>query len=204
MPQLILASSSPYRRELLARLKIPFEFISPNIDETPLPQESPQQLCERLSRAKAQAISQQHPSAIVIGSDQVASLNGAPLGKPGDAARACEQLQACSAERVDFYTGLCVQQGETQWFHLAHTQVVFRALSLAEIHAYLAAEQPFDCAGSFKAEGLGICLFEAINSQDPTDLIGLPLIALSRLLRQFGLHSLSAMQSSPPPAGTDP
>ncbi|HEY6527655.1 MAG TPA: Maf family nucleotide pyrophosphatase [Cellvibrionaceae bacterium] len=191
MPQIILASSSTYRKQLLSRLNLAFNIISPDVNETSHTHESPQQLCERLSRAKAQAVSTLNPAKIVIGSDQVASLNGTLLGKPGNKLRATQQLQSCSANSVDFFTGLCLQRGETQLFHLAHTQVKFRDLSTLEINSYLEAETPWDCAGSFKAEGLGICLFESIDSQDPTDLIGLPLIALSRMLREFGVNPLT-------------
>jgi septum formation protein len=185
MSQIILASSSTYRKQL------PFDTISPDVDETPQSHESPQQLCERLSRAKAQAVSILNPAKIVIGSDQVASLNGMSLGKPGNKLCAIQQLQSCSATSVDFFTGLCLQRGDIHLFHLAHTQVKFRDLSTLEINTYLEAETPWDCAGSFKAEGLGICLFESINSQDPTDLIGLPLIALSRMLREFSVNPLT-------------
>lgn len=190
MPPILLASSSSYRKVLLARLNLPFSTASPDIDESPLPNEPPQALCERLSRAKAAALSHQHPKSIIIGSDQVAALNGRLLGKPGNRARAFEQLTFASGQRVDFFTGLCVQMGNRQLFHLAHTQVYFRALSPREINRYIDAEKPWDCSGSFKAEGLGICLFDRINSCDPTDLIGLPLIALCRLLREFGVNPL--------------
>lgn len=190
MPPIVLASSSPYRKALLARLNLPFTTCSPEVDEAARPGETPTQQCERLSRSKAQAISCQQPEAIVIGSDQIAAIDGAVLGKPGNHARAVQQLSQCNGRQVDFFTGLCVQQGSQQHFHLAHTQVQFRQLTPAEIHRYVTIEAPFDCAGSFKAEGLGICLFDAISSCDPSDLIGLPLIALSQLLRQFGVNPL--------------
>ncbi len=191
MPPIVLASSSSYRKALLARLMLPFTTAVPNIDESALPQESPQALCERLSRAKANAVNLQHPEAVIIGSDQVAALNGRLLGKPGNRAGAFEQLTLASGRQMDFFTGLCVQRNGRQLFHLAHTQVCFRSLSAAQINRYIDLETPWDCAGSFKAEGLGICLFDSINSCDPTDLIGLPLIALSRMLKEFGIDPLS-------------
>lgn len=190
MPQLILASSSAYRQELLRRLSLPFTCISPNIDESPLEQESPAQLCERLSRSKADAVSRKHSTAIVIGSDQVACLGEDLMGKPGNRQNAITQLQNCSGRQVNFYSGLCLQLGDQQQFYLAQTQVQFRKLTLEEINNYLSFEKPWDCAGSFKAEGLGICLFTAIKSEDPTALIGLPLIALCQMLRNWGVNPL--------------
>ena len=190
MPKLILASSSVYRQELLRRLSLPFECSSPDIDESPQKDESPTEVCERLSRRKAEAISHDHPHAIVIGSDQVASLGGELMGKPGNRQNAVEQLQNCSGQQVDFYTGLCLQLGDQQQFYLARTQVQFRKLTLEEITNYLTIEKPWDCAGSFKAESLGICLFTALKSDDPTALIGLPLIALSQMLRNWGVNPL--------------
>lgn len=191
MPPIVLASSSPYRKALLTRLQLPFTTANPNVDESPLAHERPQALCERLSRAKAHALSHQYPDAIIIGSDQVASLNGRLLGKPGNRACAFEQLSCASGQSVDFFTGLCVQRSSNQLFHMAQTQVCFRRLTAAEINRYIDVETPWDCAGSFKAEGLGICLFDKISSSDPTDLIGLPLIALSRLLRELGINPLA-------------
>ncbi|HMY39591.1 MAG TPA: Maf family nucleotide pyrophosphatase [Marinagarivorans sp.] len=192
MPPIVLASSSSYRKALLSRLMLPFNTVQPDIDETPQACESPQALCERLSRAKAAAVSGQYSQAIVIGSDQVAALGTQLLGKPGNRARAFDQLTNCSGRPVDFFTGLCVQLGGTQLFHLAHTRVHFRTLTPAEINRYIDVEMPLDCAGSFKAEGLGICLFDRITSSDPTDLIGLPLIALTRMLREVGVNPLIA------------
>lgn len=191
MPPIVLASSSTYRKALLARLLLPFTTVSPEIDERALPHEQPKALCERLSRAKANVISGQFPDAIIIGSDQVAALGTHLLVKPGNRAAAIEQLSNASGQQVDFFTGLCVQKGSRQLFHLAHTQVRFRTLTPLEINHYLDLEQPWDCAGSFKAEGLGICLFDSVQSTDPTDLIGLPLIALSRFLRKFGVNPLA-------------
>lgn len=190
MHTLVLASGSNYRKELLTRLRIPFLTSIPDLDESALPEELPQQTCERLSRSKAQAVAKLFPSSVVIGSDQVASLDGVLLGKPGNLTKATEQLHSCSGKKVLFYTGLCVQQGDQQQFHLSQTVVNFRNLRAAEISAYLNAETPWDCAGSFKAEGLGICLFDSIDSSDPTDLIGLPLIPLCRMLRQLGIDPL--------------
>ena len=187
--RLILGSTSRYRRELLARLHVPFECIPPEVDETPQPNESPRDLALRLALAKAQAVAQQHPEAIVIGSDQVADLAGQPLGKPGNHARAVAQLQRMRGQTVVFQTALAVVCKATQFAQadLSAVRVRFRDLSDAEIERYLRLEQPYDCAGSAKSEGLGIALLEAIDSDDPTALIGLPLIRTCRLLRAAGL-----------------
>jgi septum formation protein len=183
---LILASTSPYRRELLQRLRLPFDCARPEVDETPLRGETPGQLVRRLARAKADAIAGQHPQAWVIGSDQAADLDGRILGKPGGREPAIAQLAAMSGRTVRFHTAVSLRRGAHALAAVDLTQVRFRGLSAAEIERYVDAEQPFDCAGSFKCEGLGISLFEAIDSHDPTALVGLPLIALSSLLREAG------------------
>jgi len=188
---LVLASTSAYRRELLARLGAPFRQQSPQVDEAPRPGEAPAILAARLAAAKAAAVAAMNPNALAIGSDQVADCAGSILGKPGDIARARQQLRASSANRVVFHTAICLidtRSAPAREFHaIDTTTVAFRHLTDAEIERYLARERPFDCAGSFKSEGLGISLFERIESQDPTALIGLPLIALCRLLREAGV-----------------
>lgn len=186
-PHLILGSTSPYRRELLARLRLPFETARPEVDETALHGEHPQALAVRLARAKALAVATLHPGAWVIGSDQVAAFDAHPIGKSGHRDAAIAQLAAMSGREVAFHTALCLARDTGELFEaLDTTRVRFRALSVEEIARYVDAEQPFDCAGSFKCEGLGIALFEAIESRDPTALVGLPLIATSRLLREAG------------------
>ena len=190
--QLILGSTSPYRRELLARLRLPFDVVAPNLDETPLANERPRDLANRLALAKARAVAQLHPRAVVIGSDQVADLNGEPLGKPGTHARAVAQLQRMRGKTVVFQTALavvCVDSGFEQR-DLAAVRVRFRDLTDADIEAYLQAEKPYDCAGSAKSEGLGIALLESIDSDDPTALVGLPLIRTCRMLRAAGIPLL--------------
>ena len=186
---LVLGSTSRYRSELLQRLRIPFEIAAPEVDETPLPGESPWNLAMRLSLAKAHAVAARFPQAVVIGSDQVADLHGQPLGKPGNHANAVAQLRRMRGHTVVFQTALsvvCLETGFAQ-SALAPVQVLFRDLSDAEIEAYLLAEQPYDCAGSAKSEGLGISLLERIDSDDPTALIGLPLIRTCQLLRAAGV-----------------
>lgn len=186
-PRLILGSTSRYRRELLERLRLPFDVARPDTDETPLAGETPESLARRLARAKAADVAARHPEAWVIGSDQVAEFDGRPLGKPGTHEAATEQLQAMSGRSVRFLTGLCLTRGDGEILEALDCTVVrFRALATEEIQRYLAAEQPYDCAGSFKSEGLGITLFDAIETHDPTALIGLPLIATARLLREAG------------------
>lgn len=188
-PALILASTSPYRRELLARLGLPFETQAPAVDETPLPGEAPRELALRLARAKARDVARHHPQALVIGSDQVADLHGQPLGKPGSHERARAQLSRMSGQTVLFHTAVslaCAARGLLQT-ELATVRVRFRELDAASIERYLRAEQPYDCAGSAKSEGLGITLLAAIESDDPTALIGLPLIRTAALLRAAGL-----------------
>ncbi len=184
--QLILASTSIYRRELLERLRIPFDVISPKVDETPLPGESTLDLALRLAKAKAAAVAKDHPEAWVIGSDQVADLCGAAIGKPGNFERAMAQLQLMRGATVTFQTALCLMHGDVETTINIPTEVTFRKLSDDVLEAYLHAEEPYDCAGSAKSEGLGISLLESIKSDDPTALIGLPLIALSGLLRDAG------------------
>ena len=188
-PRLILASSSAYRRALLERLHLPFEAIAPHIDETPLGGETPQATALRLARAKAEAVALQHPGALVIGSDQVATLDGEQIGKPGDHARALAQLQMMRGREVVFHTALCLWDGRDGSAQLENIQVFvrFRDLPDAEFDAYLRIEQPYDCAGSAKNEGLGIALLERIDSSDPTALTGLPLIALTGMLRRAGV-----------------
>ena len=187
---LILGSTSAYRRELLGRLRLPFEVVAPLVDETPLAGELPKDLALRLARAKAGAVAQQHPHAVVIGSDQVADLHGEPLGKPGNHARAMAQLQKMRGQQVVFQTAVsvvCQATGFAQT-ELAAVKVQFRPLSDAEIERYLLAEQPYDCAGSAKSEGLGITLLDSIESDDPTALVGLPLIRTCQLLRLAGIQ----------------
>ena len=184
--RLVLASTSPYRRELLARLRLPFDVVRPEVDETPAPGEPPATLALRLARAKAAAVAAAHPDAWVIGSDQVADLDGVPLGKSGGRAAAIDQLAAMSNRAVVFRTAVSVRRGDATHDALDATRVRFRPLSREEIERYVDAEQPFDCAGSFKSEGLGIALFDAIETHDPTALIGLPMIATARLLRLAG------------------
>ena len=187
---LILASTSAYRRELLLRLGLAFEVCSPGVDETPLPGERPADLALRLALAKAQAVAQQHPGAVVIGSDQVADLHGEALGKPGNHANAVNQLRRQSGEAVVFQTAVAVVCLERQYAQceLASVKVRFRSISEAEIVAYLRAEPAYDCAGSAKREGLGITLLERIDSDDPTSLIGLPLMRTCALLRGVGIR----------------
>ena len=185
-PLLILASTSAYRRELLERLRIPFEVVSPKVDETPLNGESTLELALRLAKAKAIAVSKDHPNAWVIGSDQVADLCGAAIGKPGNFERALAQLQLMRGQTVTFHTALCLMKGDTQTTLNVPTEVTFRKLADESLESYLLAEEPYDCAGSAKSEGLGISLLESIKSDDPTALIGLPLIALTGLLRDAG------------------
>ena len=185
-PRLILASTSVYRRELLERLGIPFTVISPKVDETPLPGESTLELALRLAKAKAAAVSKDYPDAWVIGSDQVADLCGAAIGKPGNFERAMAQLQLMRGSTVTFHTALCVMKGNIETTLSVPTEVTFRKSSDEILESYLLTEEPYDCAGSAKSEGMGITLLEAIKSDDPTALIGLPLIALTGLLRDAG------------------
>jgi septum formation protein len=191
-PPLILGSTSRYRREMLQRLRLPFEVQSPEVDETPHSGETPSSLALRLALAKARAVALRFPDAAVIGSDQVADLNGQPIGKPGDHARATEQLRAMRGKAVVFQTAVAVVCRARQYeaSALVPVTVRFRMLSDAEIEHYLRTEQPYDCAGSAKSEALGIALLAAIESDDPTALVGLPLIKTCELLRGAGVDPL--------------
>lgn len=190
MAALILASTSRYRSELLSRLAVPFETRAPGVNEAHRPGESPADRAVRLALEKARAVAQAYPAALVIGADQVAACGGHPLDKPGDAACAREQLEALSGRTALFYSACALLCGDRK-VHLAHvdtTTVVFRELNAAEIERYVERERPFDCAGGFRAESLGISLFECIESRDPTALIGLPLIWLASALRAAGFQ----------------
>jgi len=192
-PKILLASSSPYRRQLLARLCPQAQALPPRADETPGPEESPKDLAVRLARSKALSLAEeQDRNCLIIGSDQVASLKGKPMGKPGSWERARVQLREASGHWLNFYTGLCLhdnRNGETQTCCETY-RVKFRRLSQAQIDRYLSLEQPYDCAGSFKAEGLGVRLFERMEGADPNTLIGLPLIALINLMLSAGYDPL--------------
>lgn len=190
--QLILASTSPFRRELLARLELPFTVQAPDVDETRQPREDASALVARLAEQKAQAVASQHAAALVIGSDQAAVLDGEIIGKPGDHARAMAQLQRASGQAVTFHTGLCLLDTASGRRQIAVEtfRVLFRALTPVMIDRYLRREQPYNCAGSFKSEGLGIALFERLEGDDPTGLIGLPLIRLTRMLEAAGVAVL--------------
>ncbi len=191
-PRLILASSSAYRKQLLSRLRLPFDAASPDIDETPLPGETPAETALRLAVAKAEAIARDAGEALVIGSDQVATLDGEQIGKPGNHAHALAQLQKMRGREVVFHTALCLLDSRPLATHRlqrenVQTVVRIRDLPDAELDAYLRIEQPYDCAGSAKNEELGIAIIEAIRSEDPTALTGLPLIALTSMLRKAGM-----------------
>jgi len=192
MQALILASTSPYRRELLARLGLPFTVANPRTDESPLPDETPESLALRLAEAKARAVASEHPDALIIGSDQVATVDGLIYGKPGDHQRAVLQLRALSGKTVNFFTALCLynaRSGEAD-VRGVPTLVTFRHLSDGDIEAYLRREPAYDCAGSAKSEGLGIALLQSLSGDDPNALIGLPLIALCDMLRRQGIAIL--------------
>ena len=193
MPQnLILASTSPFRRELLGRLGLPFDVANPQTDESPLPGETPEEIALRLSEAKARAVSEMHPDALIIGSDQVATVDGEIYGKPGTHERAVTQLQALSGKTVNFFTGLCLlntRTGETQ-IRGVPTLVTFRQLSDQEIENYLRREPAYNCAGAAKSESLGIALLSSMRGDDPNALVGLPLIALCDMLRNQGVAVL--------------
>jgi septum formation protein len=197
-PALILASTSRYRRDLLARLRLPFSAVAPHTDETALPGEAPAAMAMRLALAKAQAVASQHAQAVVIGSDQVADLHGQALGKPGTHERAVAQLQQLSGQDAVFQTAVAVVRHNTGFAQvlLAAVTVRFRTLGDAEIERYLRLEEPYDCAGSAKSETLGIALLERIDSDDPTALIGLPLIRTCALLRLAGLDPLLSAQTA--------
>ena len=192
--KLVLASTSRYRRELLARLQLPFESAAPNVDETALRGETPPQTALRLAQLKARAVAQKFPAALIIGSDQVATLDGAQIGKPGGHARALAQLKSMQGRAVVFHTALCLLNSASGRMQVREIPVTvhFRQLSDAQIEAYLRKEQPYDCAGSAKSEGLGIALVERYEGDDPNALIGLPLIALTDMLRGEGLDPLLA------------
>jgi septum formation protein len=189
MRRLVLGSTSRYRAELLERLTPAFEQRAPGTDETLQPGETPAEGALRLAVAKARSVGEGLPDVLVIGSDQIAELDGRALGKPGSLEGARAQLASCAGREVRFHTALCLLDTHNghQRTHVDLTRVLFRSLTEAEIARYVEREQPIDCAGSFKCEGLGIALFEHIDSSDPTALIGLPLIALARLLREAGL-----------------
>ncbi|MBP2170951.1 MAF protein [Erwinia toletana] len=192
MTNLVLASTSPFRQALLNKLGLPFITAAPQVDETPLAQETAPQLVSRLAAAKAQALARHYPDHLIIGSDQVCVLNGQITGKPHTVENACTQLRQASGQSVIFYTGLALYaSGRAQIQTLCETFTVhFRHLSDAEIAAYVAREQPLNCAGSFKSEGLGITLFERLEGRDPNTLVGLPLIALCAMLREAGMDPL--------------
>jgi septum formation protein len=193
LPALVLGSTSRYRHELLSRLGLPFEAMAPDVDETPEPDETPLDLARRLALAKARAVAAACPDdAVVIGSDQVADLGGVPLGKPGDHERAVAQLRAMSGQQVIFHTAVAVVRQRTGFEGeiVSTVHVHMRTLTDIDIETYLRLEQPYDCAGSAKVEGLGIVLLDRMDSDDPTALIGLPLIPVARLLREAGLDPL--------------
>lgn len=184
---LILASTSRYRRQLLGRLRIPFTQEAPDVDESALPNESARELAVRLARQKALAVADQHAKALVLGSDQTLDCEGRTLGKAGTVSKAIAQLASLSGRSATFYTAVHATSGERHWSHLDTTSVRFRDLSRQEIERYVDADSPLDCAGSFKAEGLGIALFDGIHSEDPTALIGFPMIAIARICREAGI-----------------
>ena len=190
--KLVLASTSPFRQQLLDKLQLPYEIDSPNIDEAPLASENIEETVKRLAEAKARAVAQHHPDALIIGSDQSAVLDGQPTSKPGGFDKAFEQLKKASGKKVVFYTGLCLfnsTSGEAEVICEPYT-VVFKSLSDSQITHYLEKEQPYNCAGSFKSEALGIALFERFEGDDPNTLIGLPLIKLVDMLARQGMAPL--------------
>jgi septum formation protein len=191
LPSIVLASTSRYRRELLERLRLPFRTVAPEVDETALPAEAPRATALRLAVAKALAVARMHGEAVVIGSDQVAELDGQPLGKPHNHANALAQLQRMQGRAVVFHTALAVWRDGRLQSDCVPTTVVFRTLPRAHLEAYLHADEPYDCAGAAKIEALGITLVENVQSSDPTALIGLPLIALTAMLRTQGIEPLA-------------
>jgi len=203
VPRLLLASASPYRRALLERLRLPFVWAAPEVDETPAPGEAPLALCRRLALAKATALAPRYPCHLIIGSDQVAVCDGVLHGKPGSAAAAIAQLTAAAGRRVRFLTALALLDSASgrSTLEVVPCDVVFRPLNAAQIAAYVAAEAPLDCAGSFKAEALGIALIERLECVDPTALTGLPLIALCGLLARAGLEVLTSAAAGVSPGG---
>ena len=192
-PRLILGSTSVYRRALMQRLRLPFEVVAPQVDESPRPGETPVAMAQRLALEKAREVAARYPGAVVIGADQVADLAGQAMGKPGNHASAVAQLQALRGRWVTFHTAVAVLRTDTgfEQLQVAPVRVRFRELSDADIDRYLVLEQPYDCAGSAKCETLGIALLEAIESDDPTALVGLPLIRTCRLLREAGIDVLA-------------
>ena len=192
--KLILGSTSPFRRELLQRLRLPFTTAAPDIDETRLSNETADAMVQRLSLEKARAVAAQHPDALIIGSDQCAVLGEQIIGKPHTHANAVAQLTAASGQTVRFLTGLCLydSRDDSYQLDLVPFDVTFRELTRMEIDSYLRQEQPYNCAGSFKSEGLGVTLFQSMNGDDPSALIGLPLIRLCDMLRQVGISPLAA------------
>tara|TARA_R110001583_G_scaffold2233_32_gene16557 strand:- start:5976 stop:6563 length:588 start_codon:yes stop_codon:yes gene_type:complete len=193
MKTLVLGSTSPFRKSILEKLNLAFECAKPNIDETALPDETPQALVERLAIEKAKAVAKEFPNALIIGSDQVAVCEDEILGKPHNFENGVKQLSKFSNKSITFHTGLCVfDSANHKVTSLVEPFIVhFNKLSQSEIENYLNAEQPYNCAGSFKSEGLGICLFEKLEGDDPNTLIGLPLIKLVALLKQHGLNVLA-------------
>lgn len=187
--RLLLASSSPFRRALLVRLQLPFQAVAPNLDETPQPRETGKDLVVRLAESKAQSVAFQQTESLVIGSDQVAVFNDEILGKPGNHKNAIKQLMQFSSQSVTFYTGLCLWDSESgrRQVDVVPFRVRFRRLTWQQVDTYLHREQPYQCAGSFKSEGLGIALFETLTGEDPSSLIGLPLIRLIRMLEAEGI-----------------
>lgn len=190
MPHLVLASTSPFRKQLLEKLQLEFSADSPDIDESRLENESPEQLVARLAEQKAMAVAERHPDSLIIGSDQVAVNDGQILGKPGSHDKAVAQLKAASGKRLTFLTGLCLYNSATgdSQVEVVPFGVVFRELNETQIENYLRAEQPYNCAGSFKSEAMGIALFDRLEGEDPNTLIGLPLIRLVRMLEAEGIH----------------
>lgn len=188
--RLLLASTSPFRRNLLTRLQLPFQIVAPTSDETPYPRETGDALVARLAESKAQSVAHQQTSALVIGSDQVAVFKDEIIGKPGNHENAVKQLMQFSSQAVTFYTGLCLWDSDSgrKQVHVAPFFVHFRHLTQQQVEAYLHREQPYQCAGSFKSEGLGIALFDSLTGEDPNSLIGLPLIRLIRMLEAEGIH----------------
>lgn len=189
-PELILGSSSPYRRELLERLRLPFTVVSPKIDETPQSGETPPETALRLALEKARYIAQSHPNALIIGADQVATVNGEQVGKAGGFDKALTQLQMMRGKTALFHSALCLYDARNDTYQLENiiTQTTFRDLPDDDLAAYLRIEQPYDCAGSAKVEALGITILEKVESDDPTALVGLPLIALTGMLRAAGVR----------------
>ena len=197
IPTLIRASSSPDRREVLEKLHLPFECVSPEIDETPLPDESPEQTSLRLAESKARKVAEAYPEALIIGCDQVATVDGLQIGKPGNHDNAVKQLTMLSGREVIFHSAICLYNSANQHMQstIAPYYVKFKPLTPVQIETYLRLEQPYDCAGSAKSEGMGIALLEYMRGDDPNALIGLPIIALVNMLQQVGVDVLSASRT---------